>query len=93
MYLTVSMRLTILAVNSIGSTKLNALPTDSCRISGLRLTMCCCPTPRTLIRTAVFEPLQGRYGFQRTHNGFQDRCIMYYSFIYTLEENIRQNSL
>ena len=59
MYLTVSMRLTILAVNSIGSTKLNALPTDSCRISCLRLTMCCCPTREALILGGGFRTFAG----------------------------------
>jgi hypothetical protein len=29
----------------------------------------------------------------RKVNAFQDRCVVYYSFIYTLEDNIRQNSL
>jgi len=37
MYLTVSKRLMILAVTCIGSAELNAFPTDSCRISSLRL--------------------------------------------------------
>jgi hypothetical protein len=48
MYLTVSMRLTILGVTCIGAAELNALATDCCRISSLRLTMCCCPTRETL---------------------------------------------
>src|SRR5713101_2224981 len=54
MYLTVSMRLTILAVTCIGSAELNALPTD-CRISSLRLTVCCCPTRETLILGGGFR--------------------------------------
>jgi len=48
---------------------------------------------RLMILAAVSEPLQGRYCSQQTYNGFQDRCIMYYSFIYTLDYKIRQNSL
>jgi hypothetical protein len=55
MYLTVSMRLTILAVTCIGSAELNALPTDCCRISSLRLTTCCCPTRETLILSGGFR--------------------------------------
>jgi len=43
------MRLTTLAVTCTGSAELNALPTDCCRISSLRLTMCCCPIRETLI--------------------------------------------
>jgi hypothetical protein len=55
MYLTVSMRLRILAVACIGSAERNALPTDCCRISSLRLTMCCCPTRETLILSGGFR--------------------------------------
>jgi len=55
MYLTVSMRLTILAVTCTGSAELNALPTDCCRISSLRLTMCCCPTRENLILGGGFR--------------------------------------
>ena len=55
--------------------------------------MCCCPIREALILGSGFRTVQGRYCFERTHNGFQDRCIMYYSFIYTLEDNIRQNGL
>jgi hypothetical protein len=40
LYLAVSMRLTILAVTCLGSSELNALPSDCCCISSLRLTMC-----------------------------------------------------
>jgi hypothetical protein len=38
--------------------------------------------PRNLDSGDGFEPLQGGYCLERTHNGFQDRCIMYYSFIF-----------
>jgi hypothetical protein len=55
MYLTVSMRLTVLAITCIGSAELNALPTDCCRISSLRLTMRCYPTRKTLILGGGFR--------------------------------------
>jgi hypothetical protein len=87
------MRLTILAVTYIGSAELNALPTDCCRISSLRLTMRCCPTRETLILGGGFRTVAGPLLFPTDDNGFQDRCIMSYPFIYTLEDDIRQNSL
>jgi hydrophobic/amphiphilic exporter-1 (mainly G- bacteria), HAE1 family len=40
------------------------------------------PNKEGSVSTRCAEPLQGRYCFQRTHNGFQDRCIMYYSFLF-----------
>ena len=56
--------------------------------------MCCYSTREALILGGGFpNRLQGRYCFQRAHNGFQDRCIMYYLFIDTLEDHIRKNSL
>jgi hypothetical protein len=54
--------------------------------------MCCCPTREALILGSGFRTVQGHYCFQRARNGFQDRCIMYYLFIYTLEYNIRRRT-
>jgi len=65
MYLTVSMRLRILAVTCIGSAELNALPADCCCISCLRLTMCCCPTRETLILSGGFRNRRRRELQQR----------------------------
>jgi len=48
---------------------------DGCRISSLRFTMCCCPTREALILGGGFRTVAGPLLLQRTHNGFQDRCI------------------
>jgi len=81
MYLTVSMRLTILAVTCIASAELNALPTDCCRIPSLRLTMCCCPTRETLILGGGFRTAAGPLQFPTDAQRFP-RPLHYVLLVY-----------
>jgi hypothetical protein len=93
MYLTVSMRLTILAGTYIGSAELNALPTDCCRISSLRLTMCCCPTREALILGGGFRTVAGPLLFSTDAQRFP-RPLHYVLLVYLFfSGDIRQNSL
>ena len=55
--------------------------------------MCCCPTRETSILGGGSRTVAGRLLFPTGGTVSKTRCIMYYSFIYNLENNIRQNSL